>query len=62
MTDMDNHDDDIPAKKPPTREEITEYENAVRKLIRFRSPFDKQLKFLNDMLTDKERQTEKCDD
>lgn len=55
----DDQDDDTPLKKPPTQDEIAEYERDVRQLIHFRSAFDKHLQFLDDMLSEKERQADK---
>jgi hypothetical protein len=49
----DDQTDDAPKKTPPTPEEVAEYEQAVRHLIRRRAAFDPHLKFLRDMLEDK---------
>jgi cytochrome c peroxidase len=59
---LDDQDDDMPSKEPPTPEEIAEFEKNVRQLIRFRSPFDKHMKDLDDMLSERERQVEKPGD
>jgi cytochrome c peroxidase len=50
----DDQDDGKPVKNPPAQDEIEQYERDVRRLIRFRSAFDKHLRFLDDMLTEKE--------
>lgn len=61
----DDQDDDgvaIPKAATVTADEIVEYERDVRRLIRFRSPFDRHLRFLDDMLREKERQAKKPGD
>lgn len=55
----DDQDEDAPKKGPPTQDEIEQYERDVRRLIRFRSAFDKHMQFLEDRLAEKERQAEK---
>jgi hypothetical protein len=52
MTDYE--DGDAPKGPPATPEEIAEYEQAVRQLIHRRAPFDPHLKFLRDLLDEKD--------
>lgn len=42
-----------------TADEVAEFEKNLRQLIRFRSPFDKHMKALDDMLTERELKAKK---
>ncbi|MEK4031525.1 hypothetical protein WOA01_00190 [Methylocystis sp. IM2] len=48
-----------PKAAPATEDEIAEFEKNLRKLIRFRSPFDKHMAALNEMLREREQADEK---
>ncbi len=51
-----------PKAAPATEDEIAEFEKNIRKLIRFRSPFDKRRAALNEMLREREQADEKPGD
>lgn len=58
----DDQEDDgpaVPKATPATPEEIAEFEKNVRQLIRFRSAFDKNMRFLDEMIAEKERGADK---
>ncbi len=58
----DERDEDTMASRkaaPATENEIAEFEKNIRKLIRFRSPFDKHMAALNEMLREREQADEK---
>jgi hypothetical protein len=59
--DQDDDGPAIPKATPATAEEIAEFEKNVRQLIRFRSGFDKNMRFLDERLREKEQRDKKTD-